>query len=372
MSALFIFLQCIQACILGVAFVSVARRLRKRVVTQHSDVRTLPTVSLLIPARNEDHALTQSLETALASDYVKLEIIALNDASQDNTSQILRQFAHRGVRFIENGVLPDGWLGKNYALQRLADEASGELLVFIDVDVHYSPKDVSNLVAYLVSNSLQMATVTPMRQFSGVLSRIFSPMTLLWQLMVPGIFRGSKKSSSPSVWIIRKSCISNVDYLARYSSSILPQRYYAQYAQENGGYHNIIAGSLFRFVQQKRFSSLVETRVRSYFPLLRGSLSRSFIVSTLLVAICLQPFIFFQNNRLIVSLAITNVVLIHLMHMMVGWVHNRDNSLFSLVNLYPSILLELYCIVASAISYLVGSIKWKSRQLPLRDVVRDS
>src|SRR4029077_9013676 len=61
------------------------------------DETDLPTVTVAIPARNEDAQLDQCLQSLLAGDYPKLEIIVLDDCSQDRTSEIIRRFAHDGV-----------------------------------------------------------------------------------------------------------------------------------------------------------------------------------------------------------------------------------------------------------------------------------
>ena len=100
----------------------------------------LPSVSVCIPARNETHAMSECLESVLASDYPKLEAIVLDDHSSDNTSHIIRAFAHAGVRFVEGDELPDDWLGKNFSLQTLANEASGKIILFMDVDTRLERK----------------------------------------------------------------------------------------------------------------------------------------------------------------------------------------------------------------------------------------
>ena len=63
--------------------------------------------------------MNDCLERVVASTYPKLEIIVLDDHSQDNTSALIKSFAHKGVRFVEGTKLPEGWLGKNHALQLL-------------------------------------------------------------------------------------------------------------------------------------------------------------------------------------------------------------------------------------------------------------
>src|SRR6185369_13096540 len=85
--------------VLQLAWTSRHYRLRK--LAKPRNLAQLPTVSVCIPARNEDRVLTDCLAAVLASDYPKLEVIVLDDCSQDKTAQVVRQFAHGGVQFIQ-------------------------------------------------------------------------------------------------------------------------------------------------------------------------------------------------------------------------------------------------------------------------------
>ncbi len=81
--------------------------------------RDLPTVSVLIPARNETVNLEECLSSLLLSDYPKLEIIVLDDCSvSKHTSDIIKNYAHAGVRFLAGNVPSNDWLAKNYAYQQ--------------------------------------------------------------------------------------------------------------------------------------------------------------------------------------------------------------------------------------------------------------
>ena len=102
------------------------KRYAYRPETTDQNASSLPTVSVCIAARNEVHALSQCLERVLQSDYEKLEVLVLDDSSEDDTPHIIKSFAHAGVRFIAGRDIPAGWLGKNHANQTLALEASGD------------------------------------------------------------------------------------------------------------------------------------------------------------------------------------------------------------------------------------------------------
>ena len=106
-------------------------------VVDQSVVGREPQVSLLIPARNEAPGIAATLDAALASRGVQLEIVVLDDHSEDATAKIVGAMAARDgrVRLVEAPLLPDDWCGKQHACWVLAQEARHPILVFLDADV---------------------------------------------------------------------------------------------------------------------------------------------------------------------------------------------------------------------------------------------
>ena len=96
----------------------------------------LPRISLLIPARNEEHNIAAAIDAGLASGGVNLEIVVLDDHSTDRTAAIVREVAARDPRVRLEGApeLPAGWCGKQHACHILAEHARRPLLVFVDAD----------------------------------------------------------------------------------------------------------------------------------------------------------------------------------------------------------------------------------------------
>jgi FlaA1/EpsC-like NDP-sugar epimerase len=121
----------------------------------------LPTVSVLIPARNEDSQLTDCIESVIESDYPKLEILVLDDCSQDNSSEIIKSFAQKGVRFIQGEMPKENWLAKNQAYETLALSASGDWYFFMGVDVRLSKKTLRTLMNEVIDKKLLMAGILP-------------------------------------------------------------------------------------------------------------------------------------------------------------------------------------------------------------------
>ena len=91
-------------------------------------------VAIVFAARDEEEKLPAALETLVAIDYPKLEIVAVDDRSNDATARIMDEFAARDARVkaVHVKELPAGWLGKPHALQRGYEVASGEWLLFTD------------------------------------------------------------------------------------------------------------------------------------------------------------------------------------------------------------------------------------------------
>ena len=96
-----------------------------------------PRTSILIPARDEAHRLPHTLPGFLAQPVD--EILVLDDQSSDSTAAVVTALDDPRVRLIAGTQRPDGWIGKNWACQQLADAATGDLLIFCDADVTLRP-----------------------------------------------------------------------------------------------------------------------------------------------------------------------------------------------------------------------------------------
>jgi len=88
-------------------------------------------VSVIIPARNEEKTLPILLESLRQQEPAVCEVVVVNDHSQDDTASIASEL---GARVVESAPLPEGWLGKPWACWQGARQAQGEIFVFLDAD----------------------------------------------------------------------------------------------------------------------------------------------------------------------------------------------------------------------------------------------
>src|SRR5260370_18437595 len=101
-------------------------------------------VSVLVPARNEAPRIRACLESLIAQNYLSLEIVVLDDESQDATTEIARSLGFStdpgsNRRLLTGEPLPPGWTGKSWACHQLADGARAEYLLFTDADTVHQP-----------------------------------------------------------------------------------------------------------------------------------------------------------------------------------------------------------------------------------------
>ena len=112
-----------------------------RAAPQQDHVLLRQSLSVLIPARNEAHNIGRCLQSLLDQDYPITEILVLNDNSSDDTAAIVTRIARQDarVRMVSGEMLPQGWMGKNYACHQLAELATGNWLLFTDADTDHQP-----------------------------------------------------------------------------------------------------------------------------------------------------------------------------------------------------------------------------------------
>jgi cellulose synthase/poly-beta-1,6-N-acetylglucosamine synthase-like glycosyltransferase len=122
-----------------------------------------PTVSVIVAACDEEHTIGPALDLLSRVTYPNLEIVVVNDRSQDRTGAILDAVAAAtpGMRPVHLTSLPDGWLGKVHALHKGTARASGEWLLYTDADVHFQPGAIERAIAVAVRERLDHLTLWP-------------------------------------------------------------------------------------------------------------------------------------------------------------------------------------------------------------------
>ncbi len=146
----------------------------------------LPLVSVLIPARNEEHNIARCLRSLLRQDYPYLEVLVLDDDSEDRTAAVVARFARRDprVRLLRGEPLPPGWHGKAYACYQLAQAARGEWLLFTDADTVHSPRSLSASLRAALAEQADLLSYLPRLVTGSFWEKVMLPLIAFFPLFL--------------------------------------------------------------------------------------------------------------------------------------------------------------------------------------------
>ncbi len=329
--------------------------------------RELPTVSLVIPARNETIDLEECLRTALASDYPKLEVIVLDDCSQAKTSEIIKGFAQDGVRFVKGDEPAERWLAKNQAYQKLYEEASGDFVLFCGVDVRFGPHAIKALVTEMLQRDKQMISVLPRRLSGSVAGAFIQPMRYWWELALP-----RKLVDRPAVlstcWLIRRKTLKHLGGFNAVSHSIIPEGSFARELTKTNDYSFIRSDDTLDVQTRKTFVDQRSTAVRMRYPQLRRRPENVILLVIAELTFLLGPLVgvgygIISSDQLVIVLSAVAYGLLVLIHVIIVQLTSPPNIVIALFNLPIEVLTEVVIALVSMTKYEFGAIEWKDRNI---------
>lgn len=160
-------------------------------------------VSVLLPARDEANRITPTLRALLAQEGLPhLEILVLDDGSTDGTGDVVRQVVGTDprVKVIDgpDDPPPPGWLGKSWACHRLSQEATGDVLVFVDADVDLTPRAIASTIHHMREAGLDLLSPYPRQVAVTPAERITQPL-IVWSWVTALPIRITERSHYPSM-----------------------------------------------------------------------------------------------------------------------------------------------------------------------------
>jgi chlorobactene glucosyltransferase len=152
-----------------------------------------PSVSILVPARNEARSIEACVRSLCTQAYPQFEVIVLNDHSTDATGEILSRLESEFamLRVIEGQALPQGWVGKCWACFQLSQSAESDLLLFTDADTLHQPDALGRAVQSLEETRADMLSLVPYQTLGSFWEQVivplvhflimcFLPMRMIW------------------------------------------------------------------------------------------------------------------------------------------------------------------------------------------------
>lgn len=137
-----------------------------------------PGISVLIPARNEAGGIVAAIEAVLANGSPRMEVIVMDDHSDDATAALVEALAQRDprVRLVHAPELPPGWNGKQHACWRLSQLASFDQLLFLDADVRLTDDAIPRLRTQLREHPTDLLSGFPQQITGSWSEKLLIPM----------------------------------------------------------------------------------------------------------------------------------------------------------------------------------------------------
>lgn len=326
----------------------------------------LPTVSVCIPARNETQDLPDCIESLLASSYPKLEILVLDDCSHDKTPAVIKEYAHKGVRFLSGEEPSDDWLAKNKAMNKLFDESTGDVVVFAGVDVRFSPETI-NLLVQQLENGYKMVSILPKRSTKAEWSVFIQPLRYWWELVVPR-WLGSRPPVLSTCWAIYRKELYKLGEFESYKRSVHPEAHFAKHLKD--AYHFVLSGTRMGLTSVKLPNEQYDTALRVRYPQTKSR------PETVLAVILLEIWIFavpiyavamgmIYNDSFLLFTGLISVSLLFLINTIISALVVSRIWLVGIVSLPFLVIEEWFVLIRSMFAYEFGRVIWKERNICL-------
>ncbi len=350
-----------------------------------------PRVSIIVPARNEEADIGQSLAALLALDYDNYEVIAVNDRSTDRTGEVMETVAagrfqqqKREVgqpalavdrlRVIHHRELPSGWMGKTHAMWTAANQATGDWLLFTDADVLFKPDSVRRALAYAEAERADHVVLFPEMTVKspGECMMIAFFMTMFVFGHRPWKVADAKARDHMGVGafnLIRGSVYRSVGTYAALRMEVLDDMKLGKVVKNAGfAQRNVFGGDLISIHWAHGAKGVVENLTKNFFAVLSFQWWRTVISAFGMVFLNLGPFVgvclVHGWERLPYAIALASMFLIY-----VGMSRRSKVPAFYFV-LHPfSTALFLYILLRSMFLTLRHrGIVWRGTKYPLEEL----
>lgn len=359
------------------ALISLARQLkssRLNVLTTFASDEELPSVTIAIPARNETHELADCVRSFVQSDYKKLEILVLDDCSHESTSDIIKKFAHDGVRFIQGSEPGDTWLAKNAGYNKLAMEATGEYLLFCGVDVRVNKDTVRQLMTRMTQQGLEMVSILPMRASGAPRVSFAQLVRYIWELCVP-----RKLLRRPPVlstaWLIKADTLKNHGGLGAVKRKVIPESFFARALAQNGLYAFWRTNSECVLESNKDAKAQQQTTIRVRYPQLHKKPENVASIAIVELALLGAPFVAYALWQsvpivLMLYLGVLYTVILAVAVVLASSITSA-HKFWYVVQTFAAVPVDVWLTHLSLWRYEFSRIDWKDRNvcLPVMHVV---
>ena len=322
-------------------------------------------ISVVVPLRNEASNVAELIDSLRAQkNLVHVEYLLLDDNSEDQTLALLHHHTSGLSNFhiLTGSTLPQGWIGKTWALQQLFERASGEIIVSVDADVRLVPDAINRAVTLLKNSQLDFLSPYPKQLSFSWSEKLIQPL-LQWSWMSTVILRIAEKCSISSMvvangqfFVVRRAALAQVSGYKSVSGKVLDDVELARALVKQGSHGCVANGA--EIASTRMYSSWGEIQA-GYGKSLHaafGSVFGSALAITFLFLTGIAPLIAGITGSAIGWYAYAAVTLTRVM----SSIKAGKNPLDALLHPISSAFL-MYLIIYSWL--MRGHVQWKGRTL---------
>ena len=327
----------------------------------------LSDVTVLIPARDEAASIAQTLE-ALERQGQNLAVIVIDDQSSDSTADVAKRSFSGDLRVLLGKELPEGWVGKLWALEQGRQVATTELIVLLDADIELAPGIIGALKSKLKAEQLDLVSLMAELRMQTFWEKILSPAFIFFFKLLYPFATGNDPRSRLGVAaggcvLIRAGTLKAIGGFSALKASIIDDCELAKRVKQSGGKTWI--GLTHAAKSQRPYPSLASfwnMVARTAFTQLRYSRFLLLVTTSLMVLVFWCP-VFGFFHRSMIAKAASCLGLISMWAVYLPVVRFYRQTPFLVITLPIVAWLYLLMTWSSAIRYWSGRRSmWKGRR----------
>lgn len=336
-----------------------------RLTLKNNSGTTEPSLSILIPARNEDKNIGTCLNCLINSSYKNLEIIVLDDDSTDQTFKIVSELKNKysKIDLIIGKPLPDDWLGKNWACYQLAQNAKGELLLFLDADVQITNQALSSAVQTFLDKKVKLLSVFPTQKIKSIGEWLVVPLMdwlLLTFLPLKKIYTSKEPllaaANGQFILFDTETYYKLGGHKAVRHNIVEDMALVKIFKSEGIRVITLLGNDLIKCRMYTDLRTAISGYTKNFYPGFNFSSSTFIFLLLLIFLIFISPIVivFYKNTMLLIlALILLQVIFISLL--------SRQNIFLKILLFTPQLFLLLFIGIKSVIAFKRKSVVWKDR-----------
>jgi hypothetical protein len=342
-----------------------------------------PTVSAIVPARNEEATIAAAVESLAEQPEIK-EIIVINDQSSDGTAAQLGQLTSRysQVCVLETKELPGGWVGKNYAVSLGAAQATGDWLLFTDADGVHLAGSTARALADAAIHSAGLVSYSPEQETrtwweKALIPFVYTRLAHKFSYADVSDPESPAAAASGQYLLIRRDDYLRIGGHAAVAGEVLEDVALARIAKQAGMRLYFAPGNgIMRVRMYRTFAAMWQGWTKNLYPLIgttAGGMARATsraVGRELFRVVPWIPLLVLPLALLHLIWGVLGVALLAGRHAAYAADLRRNRFPASLALYYlPGVVLYVGALLNSEWRYARGSVAWKGREYP---VSRDS